>query len=472
MRLDEQFVKKTIPDASLLFSTFPDDPHFSIDSRTLKKGDVFFALEGAAHDGHEFIQDVLNKGAAGLFIAAEKQDLLKEIKKTTLLAHKLVIVVPNVSHALYALAKAWRIQFDYPVVAITGSVGKTSTKEIVRNIVQLHSGDYLISHANQNTQLGLALNMLRMRSTHKAAIFEVGVSKRGEMAERAAMLRPTTALITSVGHSHMEGLGSVTDIALEKRDIFKYFTELNIGIINGDLPILANVSYVHPVVKVGSKTSNQIQIRKIHIGDNCISFILKIYKKKYSITLRHTHLGMVYNVSAAAAVAYLLEIPTQTVIKGMQESVVISGRFEQRFIPACKGFVINDCYNANPESTKASLLAFQRLNTKVQKVLVLGDMLELGANSPFWHRQLGRFLRKVPSLKHVILVGNLVKWTKKTLPINLSSDLVSSWKEAVGLLKKKFSGEAAVLVKGARAMGLDNVVDVLSGLHGQEQISD
>jgi len=477
MRLDEQLLKKAIPDASILHSVFPEDPTFSIDSRTVKKGDIFIALKGAIHDGHEFLQEALEKGAAGLFIAEDKQALLKSINRT-LLKNKLVIVVKDVLSALFALVNVWRAQFDYPVVAITGSIGKTSTKEIIGTILNMHAPDcYLISHANQNTKLGLALNILRMRHHHKAAVFEVGVSKRGEMAERAALLKPTIALITGIGHSHMEGLGSLTDIAFEKRDIFKYFTESNIGIINGDLSILSQVAYKHPVVKFGSKTSNQIQIRKMHAGDNQITFVLKIYKTKHNITLNHTHHGMVYNATAAATVAYLLDVPTQTIIKGIQTPVNVSGRFEQRFLPAKKGFIINDCYNANPESMKSSLLAFHALRTKAQKILVLGDMLELGVNSPFWHRQLGRFLRKVSSLQHVILVGNLVKWTKKTLPIGLTWDTVSSWKEAADLLNKKLSqysekDELAILVKGSRGVELDKLVEALAQKTKQKEHSN
>jgi len=206
MRLDEQLLKRAIPDASILYSTFPGDFQFSIDSRTLNKGDIFVALKGSTYDGHDFIQDVLDKGAAGLFIDVDKQDLLKKINVSKL-KNILVVVVSDVLNALYSLAKAWRSQFDYPVVAITGSIGKTSTKEIVKTVLDLHDeGKYLASHGNQNTQLGLALNILRMRSKHKAAVFEVGVARRCQMAQRSALLKPTIALITGIGHSHMEGL--------------------------------------------------------------------------------------------------------------------------------------------------------------------------------------------------------------------------------------------------------------------------
>ena len=143
--------------------------------------------------------------------------------------------------------------------------------------------------------------------------------------------------------------------------------------------------------------------------------------------------------------------------------VVIAGRFEQRKLSHVQGFMINDCYNANPESMKAALLAFQRIETKAKKIAVLGDMLELGVNSPFWHRQIGRFLRKVPSLKQVILVGNLVQWTKKTIPAGVPVTIVDSWQEAVKHLREQLAHEeSAILVKGSRAMGLNNLVDTFT----------
>ncbi|HZW61614.1 MAG TPA: cyanophycin synthetase, partial [Candidatus Babeliales bacterium] len=241
-----------------------------------------------------------------------------------------------------------------------------------------------------------------------------------------------------------------------------YFTEDSIGVINGDQALLANVGYVHPVLKFGSKTVNQIQARKIHIGSKHTSFILKIYKEKYHIVIKQVHHGVVFNSLAATAVAHLLGVPNNVIVQAIQQPVVIAGRFEQRALKDNKGTLINDCYNANPESMKAALLAFQKIESNAPKIAVLGDMLELGLNSPFWHRQLGRFLRKVPSLKHLILVGSMVKWTKKTAPVGLTVDVVPTWKEAIEQLKERLGQEAIVLVKGSRGVGLNNLVEAVT----------
>lgn len=461
MRFDEHFIKQAIPDVTIIANCFPTDARFSIDSRTMQEGDIFVAIPGAKVDGHTFVEEAIKKGAAGLIIESQKKDILNRIDAKKL-SKKMVLVVHDTVQALIALAIAWRQQFSYPVIAITGSVGKTSTKEMLANILTLNGTKFTVSQGNQNTRIGVSLNILRMRAEHQVAIFEVGINKRGEMAELSRILRPTTALITGIGHCHMEGLGSLNDIALEKRDVFKHFTQTSIGVVNGDQPILATVSYPHPVVKFGSKTTNQIQARKIRLSSTHVSFVMKIYKQKYTVTLAKPHTGVVFNALAACALARLLEVPNDVIIKGVQVPLAITGRFEPRPLKTFKGVIINDCYNANPESMKAALLAFQNIETSAQKVAVLGDMLELGVNSPFWHRQLGRFLRKVPSLRQVILVGDMVKWTKKTAPVGVEVQMVPTWNAAIDILKDKLSQESVVLVKGSNGVGLRNLVEVFT----------
>lgn len=461
MRFDEHFVVRALSGVSILCKQFPRDPQFSVDSRTLEPGDIFIALSGEHCDGHDFVAEAFHKGAAGCIVAADKQAVLNKIANDEL-KNKLVLVVPNTLDALIQLASAWRAQFDYPVIAITGSVGKTSTKELAAKILAQHGSNYIVSRENENTKIGLSLNLLRMRKEHEVGVFEVGTSKRGEMAVLARIAKPTTAIIANIGHQHMDGLGSLQDIALEKRDIFKYFTEESIGIINGDQPILSQVSYQHPVVKFGSKTTNQIQARKIRVSGSHISFVLKIYKDKYPVVLQQSHVGIVFNVLAATTMAYLLDIPAETIVKAIQAPFSIPGRFEERRITVGGGTLINDCYNASPESMKAALLAFQEVDIKGNKIAVIGDMLGLGINSPFWHRQIGRFLRKVPSVKQVILVGNLVEWVKKTAPVGLPIDVVSTWQEASEKLKGTLNQDSVVLVKGSYETGLRNLVNMFT----------
>ena len=461
MRFDQQFFKSVVPDVSFLGVQMPEVCEVTIDSRQVNKGELFVALKGSQVDGHDFIGEALQKGAAGLIINKERESVLKTIDPV-LLKKIFVAIVPNTQEALFKLAAAWRSFFKYPVIGITGSIGKTSTKEMLSHILGLYNKKFVVSQGNQNTALGLSLNILRMRSEHEVAIFEMGISKRGEMARMAELVRPTAAIITAIGHSHMEGLGSLADIAHEKRDIFKFFKEDNIGIINGDQSILSNISYSHPMVRFGCKTINQVQARKIQSNNTQTYFVLKLYKERHRIVLDTNHAGRVINALASSAAAYLLNVPSEIIVKGIQMPLRISGRFEQKQLKAARGILINDCYNASPESMKAALLAFEKVESKGQKIAVLGDMLELGVNSPFWHRQLGRFLRKVPSLNHVILVGDFVRWTKATVPLGITFEHVANWQEATELLKKRLDREAVILVKGSHGTQLSRLVSELA----------
>ncbi len=456
MLFDELFLKDVLH-AQVLFGTAPPIPCFSIDTRTLCKGDIFVALPGDNVDGHTFIAQAVKKGAGGLIIDKEKAKYLDTLDPN-LLKKTFVLTVKNPYKALLSIAAQWRKQFNCPVIGITGSVGKTSTRELIARILDAHKLPYVATHQNENSALGIALTLLRMRKDHQVALVEMGVTKRGEMKQLAQLVQPTIGVITAVGHSHMEGLGSVNDIASEKRDIFACFKESYIGIVNGDQAILANVAYNHPVIKVGEKTTNQIQARKIHVQDGNTNFVLKIYGKKFSVALRTEHHGPIMNALTATAVAHLLQVPWETITQTIQKPYVISGRFEPIKLKNGNGVIINDCYNANPESMKAALLALQNMNTRAKKIAVLGDMLELGSNGPFWHRQLGRFLRKVPSLNHLVLVGDMVEWTKKTIPLGLQVEVAPTWQAAAKLLEKKLDCETVVLVKGSRSIGLNNLV--------------
>jgi len=465
MRLQEQFIQNALPEAFLINTINQEAPEFSIDSRTIAAGSIFVALKGARHDGHDFLHQAIEHGAIGILIDQKEKErlaaLTKQIEKGLF-----VVMVSNTFSALMQLATAWRAQFTYPVIGITGSIGKTTTCRLLAAIAQKAGLSVLSPNANYNSLIGTALTILRMRDTHQIAVLEMGINKREEMAQLAKMARPSTALITCVGHSHMEGLGSIADVAAEKRDIFKYFQQSNIGIINGDQPLLAAVGYTHPVIKFGFKTTNQVQARKISHESESTHFVLKVYGKKYGMTVPSNHVSAVLNSLAAIAAAYHLQIPIETILQTVQEYVVVEGRNEKRQITKGKGIVINDCYNASPESVKAALLSLEKYETKGAKIAVLGDMLELGIGSPFWHRQVGRFLRKAPSVGQVILVGSHVQETLKEVlkakPIGFAVELVPNWQEALKKLSTVLSNDTVVLVKGSKAVGLNNIVEAIT----------
>ncbi|MCL4360997.1 UDP-N-acetylmuramoyl-tripeptide--D-alanyl-D-alanine ligase [Candidatus Dependentiae bacterium] len=438
-----------------------ENQDYSIDSRTIVPGQIFVAIKGNNVDGHDYINEVLKKGATGFIISKDKSQILDKID-SSIKSKLFIAIVDDPQNSLIQLAKNWRKKFNLPIIGITGSIGKTSTKELICNIFTQANKKYLSSYGNQNTAIGISLNILKLRNFHEVAIFEMGISKRGEMAKMTDIVKPTIGIITYVGHSHMSGLGNVDDIANEKKDIFKYFKDDNIGIINGDQPVIASISYRHPTIKFGSKTINQIQARKIKINHESIDFDLKLYNKKYNVNLKTNHTGRVYQSLAAISVGHILSVDTPTILKAIEMPITIDGRFNKKSLKDQKGYIIDDSYNASPESMKAAIFAFDKLESKGKKIAILGDMLELGHNSAFWHRQLGRLLKKAPTISHVIFVGEMVKLSSKTLPENIKAEYVGNWSQALELLKQKIEPEVLVLVKGSRSIQLNKIVENIS----------
>lgn len=459
MHIDADFILQILPHAQIK-GLFPVDANFSVDTRNLNKGDIFVALPGEQVDGHDFIEQAFLKDTSGIIANKIHQTTLtKKYKKE--LETKAIIFVDDTKQALIDLAYSWRSQFICPVVAITGSVGKTTTKEMVSNILKQTRLQYLVSSGNQNTAIGVALNILKMKESHQVCVFELGISEKGAMKKLVELLRPTYSLITFVGHGHMQGLGTVEEVAHEKREVFAMFSPENIGIINGDQSILSEISYAHPVIRFGKKTRNQIQARKIVIHNNSISFVAKIYEKKYSVVLSSCNQARVTNALAAIAIGKLLQISDELLIKGVEQPVIVEGRFQ--VLPHTSGSVlIHDGYNSNPESVKASLVAFENYQTPLKKVVVVGDMKELGDQTMFWHRQLGRMMNKVSHLDSVILIGSYVEWTKKTLPIGINFYKFDTAQQAFDQLKSMLLQKDKVfLFKASHSIGFSELVEQL-----------
>jgi UDP-N-acetylmuramoyl-tripeptide--D-alanyl-D-alanine ligase len=472
MPLNNQFLCKVLNSAEVLQGEVSNCRGFSVDSRTIKKDEVFIALKGASVDGHNFLEVALENGASGLIVDKNSRHLLEKINKKRL-DNKFILLLDNVLESLLKLAASWRKEFDFPIIAITGSIGKTSTKDMLSNILSLAGKKFFVSKGNQNTLVGLILNLLQLREDYEGAIFELGISKRGEMDNLVSILRPTGGVITALAHCHLSGLGSINDISVEKRQIFKFFKENNIGVINGDQKQLVSISYKHPVMKFGLKTTNQIQARKIKIDEEGLSFILKLYNKKYNLKVHAFNEKYIYNYLAAAAVATLLDVPDEVIVKALQRPLRVKGRFELKKMLNDWGTLIDDCYNANPESVKASLLGFEKLEVKGKKIFVFSDMLELGQDSAFWHRQIGRVLHNALSVDRLILVGNDVKWTLKTIPVTMKAEIVNTWQEAVKILESILVKDSMVLVKGSThgyKSGLVNLVDYFTVKDSVEDI--
>ncbi len=491
MTLDKQFLLSALPSCSFyiqslskkLFSSTRffvkvDSPEkiidkkeeygISIDSRSIKKDEVFLALKGPSFDGHDFISDALSKGASALIIEEDEKIKLDSISKS-LLENKPIITVQNSLDALMSLAKCWRSQFDIPVLGITGSVGKTTTKAMLEGILKASGISSFVSFKNQNNIIGLSINILNMKKEHKVAVFELGINEPGEMNELVDVLRPNIAAITALAHAHCGGLGSIGEIAKEKSKIFKHFTDHEVGVIPGDQILFSDAYYKNPVIKFGFKRKNQIQASKkisfLNSEDGDVTGIeatLKIYKEVIKVKLNIFSEAMINNVLAAVSLAKVLKVSNKKIVSGLENFIPVGGRFEKRKLKKKKGVLINDCYNASPESMKEALFAFEKMKSSGPKIAVLGDMLELGAKDRFWHRQIGRTLCKTTSFDNVILVGKHAKTIASTAPLSMKISCVSDWKEAQKSLDKLIDSNSLVLLKASNAVGLTNIVEHIS----------
>lgn len=476
MHLSSAFLARALPHAQLLikhpsrtdqvcdgasWSAKDEQVSVAFDSRDVPDRSFFIALKGNSFDGHNFIAAALEKGACALLIS-DKEALDKV--PAALWRGNLVIVVEDTLAAFIALARVWRAQLTIPVVAITGSVGKTTTKEMVRSILQAAGIPALVSLKNQNTVVGICAAILNIKPEHQVAVCEVGISLQGEMAERIEILRPTIAAITNVGHAHGKGLGGLEGISHEKRQIFKFFESHHVGIINGDQALLRDAYYAHPIAKFGFKTKNQVQARKITVtaaadGQLNINFTLKWYGKRAEVSLHGGHQGYVTNALAAATVAYFLNIPLECVVAGLESYRGFAGRFQFHSLKGGRGKLISDCCNANPESMRAAIEAFGHMQYPGKKVAVIGDMLELGDKEVFWNRQVGRMIAKAGGIDEVILVGPLAAAARSTVPFKTKVILAATWQEALAPLEQMVGDAAFVLVKGSNGVGLKNLVE-------------
>lgn len=429
---------------------------FCVDTRVLEEGQIFCAVVGEKVDGHQFVGRALELGALGVMVERGHEWLVSD----SLVHGRLFIEVEQTVPAIVRLAAAWRARFTGVVMGVTGSVGKTTTKEMLRSILACGERSFFVSPGNLNSLLGVALSLLRMELTVDMAVFEVGINDVGEMDEIVSLLRPTYGLITMVAHSHTKGLGSVEGVACEKLKLFSGFGASNVGIVNGDCAEL-DMSFQHPVVYFGRHAGNNVRAVNItqvlHDGVYETHFVLKLFRRSMTVHVQGWHDALIDNALGAAAAATVLGCSDEAIIQGLWSFSGVEGRFQRRAVAGGRGFIIDDCYNASPESMRAALIAFSKLTAK-KKIAVLGDMLELGAKELPMHRQVGRLLGRIQGVDHLILVGPLAAVIAKPITYLDQVTLVSTWREAYQHLEPLLEPGVLVLVKASHGVGLSNLV--------------
>jgi len=482
MKLTKNFFAYAVPHATFLIDNVEptdaqwdqlqqrDNVTISIDSRTIQAGELFVPLKGPSFDGHDFIQSALENGACGALVAKRWQETLQQLP-AALRAKKLFIMVDDVDSALITLAKAWRSRLTCPVVGITGSVGKTTTKEMLRSILTSAGRSAYVSYKNYNNIIGVCFNILQAPETSSVVVIEMGINDVGEMLQLADVVRPTIGLITGLAHAHLAGLGNSLElVSQEKRQLFAFFTPENIGLVCGDQPLLTTAHYAHPVAQFGCKAKNAVRAKKIQrscdVSGVCsTTFVMTWFGAQAHVKLFGSHKGFVNNALAASAIAYFLSIPLDNVVQGLADYQGSDGRFQIKKLRNNKGILLNDCYNANPESMKAALEALTYFSSHQPRIAILGDMLEMGPKELHWHRQIGRFIaRHNIGLASIVLVGQRAKVIGSMLPSSVHPIVVDDWQGAQDALQTLLAQPGfspIVLVKASHGMNLHKLVQAV-----------
>ncbi len=451
-----QALQARMQGADVRFSTV------STDTRTIAKGDLFIALKGENFDGSKFVADALKAGAVAAVVNAQGYEQIR----STLAPRAPVLVVEDTRLALGQLAAHWRAQFDIPLVAITGSNGKTTVKEMLAAILVEHTGSdeaVLATRGNFNNDIGMPLTLLRMNAAQRFAVIEMGMNHPGEIDYLTRIAQPDVALVNNATGAHLQGLGSVEGVARAKGEIFAGLRSEGTAVINADDVHAAlwrslagsrgtiDFALEHAAAVKGEWTSAG------YGGELTARTPAGLLQARLQVPGEHNAL----NALAAASAALALQVPLTTIAKALAGFGGVAGRLQRK--PAVKGAtLIDDTYNANPASVHAALEVLAQADGK--RVFVLGDMGELGEDAAQFHREIGVAAREL-GIERLLALGKLSGVAVREFGNGARHfDDIDSLNAA---LDKELDAQTTVLIKGSRFMKMERVVQFCA-LHKEE----
>jgi UDP-N-acetylmuramoyl-tripeptide--D-alanyl-D-alanine ligase len=426
----------------------------SIDSRAVGEGALFTALPGASQDGHSFVESAFKNGADAALVERQKIEQY-DLSRIASGLKKTLIIVNDTLRALQDAARVYLEQFPrLKKIGITGSSGKTTTKEIAAAIIGTEKNT-VMNPGNYNSETGLPLSVFAVRSCHEVGIFEMGMNRKGEIAELAAVLNPDVALITNVGSAHIGIIGSLRAIALEKKNIFSGFSGTNTALIPEDSTFreLLAEGVKGRIALYGEKSlANFGGARSLGLDGSEITWAGQ--KIRFALPGRYN----LANAIAAAAIAQEIPVSDQAIRQGLESVRPLFGRGE---ILHGRVTVIQDCYNSNPESVAGALEFCENLDWQGRLIYVIGDMLELGDNSPQAHEDIGRLL-KDSKADMVFLYGNETGPAAAILKTGTLSFMhTRDMDELSRALDSYVRRGDLVLLKGSRGCALERLSAVL-----------
>ena len=416
------------------------------DSRAVQPGELFIPLVGERFDGHAYIAKALEGGAAGCLTAREPE---------TLLPGKLYIQVADTRLALKALASWYRDKFDLPVVQVTGSAGKTTTKEMIASVLSQRYNT-LRTEGNFNNDIGAPLTLLRLMPEHQAAVIETGMNHFGEIRYLGEMVRPDIAVITNVGDAHIENLGNTRQgILRAKCEIFENLTPEGIAVLNGDDELLNTVTLPQTILRCGVGDGCGVRVTDIDDrGLEGVACTVTIEGEHYRLTTSAPGRYMIYPMAMAAAIGRRLGLTGEEIAAGVAAYTTVGSRMHLIRLPG-ERLVIDDCYNANPQSM-AEGLRMLAASPAQHRVAVLGDMGELGQLTAQAHRDMGALTRRLGLT--AVAVGEKMHALTETDP---QAQWFATVEEAMPAIRQLFTPGTAVLVKASHAMHFERIVKEL-----------
>jgi len=416
---------------------------WSVDSRTLEPGDLFFALRGPNHDGHAHLEDAFRRGAAAAVVSSP-----------TSLGPALR--VPDTLEALQRLAGWARAQWGGKVAAVTGSAGKTTTKEIIAQLlaVEMPVGKTL---GNFNNHVGLPLSILRLPEEARAAALEIGMNHPGEIAKLAAIARPNVAVVTNVGFAHAEFFASVDDVALAKRELIEALPPDGVAVLNADDPRVIRFADVHPgpVISFGLSPSAKMRPGEVEFMPGGVRFRLGQVQFESSLVGRHGLLNTLAGIAAAGAFGIAPE-RLRDAVRALAPARMRGERFTHAGVT-----IVNDCYNSNPEAVRAMLDELRGIPAR-RRVAVLGEMLELGQWAEPLHCDVGRHAVECGVDVLVGIRGAARRMVDEAVRSGLPADAAFFFDEplhAGEFLRTLLREGDAVLFKGSRGVHVENALE-------------
>lgn len=419
-----------------------------IDSKNMKEGNLFVPII-RVKDGHEYVKEAMDNGAVASLWKKSYGTPPKGIP---------IIFVDDILFALQQLAQFYRREINVKVIGITGSNGKTTVKDIIEGIL---SSTYRVhkTKGNFNSQIGLPLTILEMKRNTEFLILEMGMSEKGQIRNLSRIAQPDVAIITMIGQSHLETLGSREEIAKAKFEIIDGLNDDGLFLYNGDEPLLSqNINMLGIESKsFGGKYTNDLFPTNVQLDEYGVHFKLNHSKIQYDVPLHGKH--NIFNTIVGIAVGQFYKVPIEKIQEALQQINIIQMRFQ--FLTAKTGFkIINDAWNASPSSMKAAIETLQTLNAYKKKMIVIGDMLELGKNAETYHREIGKMLNE-KSIQYVFTYGELAKIVAEEASKKYDTGKVQSFNNKAKIAEevlKVITENDVVLLKGSREMALEQIV--------------